>query len=50
MNEFKGTPGPWRVNTIGKHWNNPALVHLEVTFGTDGNAFVTQYIGAKMLT
>lgn len=34
--EFKGTPGPWRVNTIGKHWNNPALVHLEVTFGTDG--------------
>ena len=36
MNEFKGTPGPWRVNTIGKHWNNPALVHLEVTFGTDG--------------
>ena len=36
MNEFKCTPGPWRVNTIGKHWNNPALVHLEVTFGTDG--------------
>ena len=36
MQEFKGTPGPWRVNTIGKHWNNPALVHLEVTFGTDG--------------
>lgn len=36
MKEFKGTPGPWRVNTIGKHWNNPALVHLEVTFGTDG--------------
>lgn len=36
MNEFKGTPGPWRVNTIGKHWNNPALVHLKVTFGTDG--------------
>lgn len=36
MQEFKGTPGPWCVNTIGKHWNNPALVHLEVTFGTDG--------------
>lgn len=36
MEEFKGTPGPWRVNTIGKHWNNRALVHLEVTFGTDG--------------
>ncbi|EPG6435672.1 hypothetical protein WI984_002081 [Klebsiella aerogenes] len=36
MQEFKGTSGPWRVNTIGKHWNNPALVHLEVTFGTDG--------------
>ena len=36
MAQFKGTPGPWRVNTIGKHWNNPALVHLEVTFGTDG--------------
>lgn len=36
MTQFKGTPGPWRVNTIGEHWNNPALVHLEVTFGTDG--------------
>lgn len=36
MTQFKGTPGPWHVNTIGKHWNNPALVHLEVTFGTDG--------------
>ncbi|MFP8544710.1 hypothetical protein [Klebsiella sp. 1SOBk2mer] len=36
MQEFKGTPGPWCVNTIGKHWNNLALVHLEVTFGTDG--------------
>lgn len=36
MKGFKGTPGPWRVNTIGEHWNNPALVHLEVTFGTDG--------------
>lgn len=36
MKEFKGTPGPWRVNTIGEHWNNPALVHLEVTYGTDG--------------
>ncbi len=36
MQEFKGTPGPWCVNTIGKHWNNPALAHLEVTFGTDG--------------
>lgn len=36
MTQFKGTPGPWRVNTIGEHWNNPALVHLEVTYGTDG--------------
>ncbi len=36
MQEFNFTPGPWRVNTIGKHWNNPALVHLEVTFGADG--------------
>lgn len=36
MQEFKGTPGPWSVNTVGKHWNNPTLVHLEVTFGTDG--------------
>lgn len=36
MKEFKGTPGPWRVNTIGEHWNNPTLVHLEVTYGTDG--------------
>lgn len=36
MTQFKGTPGPWSVNTIGKHWNNPTLVHLEVTFGTDG--------------
>lgn len=36
MTQFKGTPGPWRVNTIGEHWNNPTLVHLEVTYGTDG--------------
>lgn len=36
MSRNSFTPVPWRVNTIGKHWNNPALVHLEVTFGTDG--------------
>lgn len=36
MTQFKGTPGPWRVNTIGEYWNNPTLVHLEVTYGTDG--------------
>jgi hypothetical protein len=36
MNEFKGTPGPWNVNTIGKHWNNQSLTHIEVTFGMDG--------------
>lgn len=36
MSEFKGTPGPWKVNAIGKHWNNESLVHLEVTFGFEG--------------
>lgn len=36
MSEFKGTPGPWKVNTIGKHWNNQSLTHIEVTFGMDG--------------
>lgn len=36
MSEFKGTPGPWKVNTIGKHWNNQSLAHIEVTFGMDG--------------
>lgn len=35
-NEFKGTKGPWKVNVIGQHWNNPSLTHLEVTFGDDG--------------
>lgn len=34
--EFKGTPGPWSVNEIGRHWNNKSLTHLEVTFGEDG--------------
>lgn len=36
MSDFKGTPGPWKVNTIGKHWNNQSLTHIEVTFGIDG--------------
>ncbi len=36
MSEFKGTAGPWNVNAIGQHWNNPSLSHIEVTFGTDG--------------
>lgn len=36
MSEFKGTPGPWKVNVIGQHWNNKSLTHLEVTFGNDG--------------
>lgn len=36
MSEFKGTPGPWKVNAIGKHWNNQSLDHIEVTFGMDG--------------
>lgn len=36
MSEFKGTPGPWKVNAIGQHWNNESLVHLEVNFGFDG--------------
>ncbi|HEJ7888694.1 TPA: hypothetical protein SMI07_000688 [Serratia liquefaciens] len=36
MSEFKGTPGPWKVNEIGQHWNNKMLTHLEVTFGSDG--------------
>ncbi|MEC5616408.1 hypothetical protein [Serratia nevei] len=35
MSEFKGTPGPWKVNVIGQHWNNKSLTHLEVTFGSD---------------
>lgn len=35
MSEFKGTPGPWKVNEIGQHWNNRSLTHLEVTFGSD---------------
>ncbi|MDI3438335.1 hypothetical protein QLG07_02535 [Erwinia sp. V90_4] len=30
------TPGPWKVNVIGQHWNNESLTHLEVTFGDDG--------------
>ena len=36
MSEFKGTPGPWKVNTIGQHWNNKSLTHIEVTFGMEG--------------
>lgn len=36
MSGFKGTPGPWRVNVLGQHWNNKTLTHLEVTFGSDG--------------
>ena len=36
MSGFKGTPGPWKVNVIGQHWNNKSLTHLEVTFGSDG--------------
>lgn len=36
MIEFKGTKGPWKVNTIGQHWNNASLTHIEVTFGPDG--------------
>lgn len=36
MGGFKGTPGPWKVNVIGQHWNNKSLTHLEVTFGSDG--------------
>lgn len=36
MSEFKGTPGPWKVNTIGQHWNNKSLTHIEVTFGVEG--------------
>lgn len=36
MSDFKGTPGPWKVNKIGSHWNNQSLEHIEVTFGMDG--------------
>lgn len=36
MSDFKGTPGPWKVNTIGQHWNNKSLTHIEVTFGMEG--------------
>lgn len=36
MQDFKGTPGPWKVNTIGQHWNNKSLTHIEVTFGFEG--------------
>ncbi len=36
MEGFKGTQGPWKVNTIGQHWNNKSLTHIEVTFGEDG--------------
>ncbi|MBH3027200.1 hypothetical protein I5Q96_11220 [Serratia marcescens] len=36
MEGFKGTPGPWKVNVIGQHWNNESLTHLEVTYGSDG--------------
>lgn len=36
MSEFKGTPGPWKVKTIGLHWNNKSLTHIEVTFGMEG--------------
>lgn len=32
----KFTPGPWKVNEIGQHWNNKSLTHLEVTFGAYG--------------
>lgn len=35
MSEFKGTPGPWAVNIIGAHWNNPGFKHIEVTFSED---------------
>ena len=36
MKEFQGTPGPWVVHEICRHWNNRALTHLEITFGEDG--------------
>lgn len=36
MSRNSHTPGPWKVNTIGQHWNNQLLTHIEVTFGVDG--------------
>lgn len=34
--KFNGTPGPWKVLTLCKHWNNDQLEHLQVTYGDDG--------------
>lgn len=34
--EFKGTPGPWKVLTLGPHWNNDSLEHVQVTYGYYG--------------
>ena len=29
------TPGPWYVRSLGQHWNNAQLEHLEVCYGKD---------------
>lgn len=34
--KFRGTPGPWKVITTGKHWNNSDLENIQVQFGYAG--------------
>jgi hypothetical protein len=31
----KATKGNWRVRSTGRHWNNPALEHLEICYSDD---------------
>lgn len=40
MSDAKHTPGPWRAECVGKHWNNPDIDSWIVTFTDDGEQIV----------
>ena len=36
----KFTPGPWKAECIGKHWNNPDIENWIITYTDDGERIV----------
>lgn len=36
----KHTPGPWRVENLGPHWNNPDITNFAICWSVDGERVV----------
>lgn len=40
MSEAKFTEGEWWVNSVGKHWNNPAITNHQICYSEIGECVV----------